>query len=60
MNIIRRYMACSALALLPLAGAEAAEVWTEAESFSAKRGMGGGPAVYRLHGFELPYGTWHG
>lgn len=38
MNIIRRYMACSALALLPLAGAEAAEVWTEAESFSAKGG----------------------
>ncbi len=31
-------MACSALALLPLAGAEAAEVWTEAESFSAKGG----------------------
>ena len=37
-NSIKRYMACTAVALLPLFGAEAAEVWGEAESFSDKGG----------------------
>ncbi len=38
MNSIKRYMACTAVALLPLLGAEAAEVWVEAEAFADKGG----------------------
>lgn len=38
MNSIKRYMACTAVALLPLFGAEAAEVWVEAEAFADKGG----------------------
>lgn len=38
MNSIKRYMACTAVTLLPLLGAEAAEVWVEAEAFADKGG----------------------
>lgn len=38
MHRIKRYIASTAVALLPFLGAEAAEVWVEAESFSSKGG----------------------